>query len=303
MELKLLFLISLSIFPVKSEFYNNNIGCSYKLHIITLDNNLKHHYGCLLTYTSDEDNDELFGGHFPGKTDDDVQFVASKVIKSPLPKIFSLKICEKFKNLKKILISRKDVEEIEANTLDDCLNLTDFTFIDNKLREIPENLFIKNSKLEILNLWNNQIQFIPADSFKSLKKLEHLSLSRNNLKSLNPEWFKNLENLKQFSADGNEILELPKDIFKPLKNLIGLHLYNNSLTVIHSDSFSLPSKLQELSLNQNKIKAIDRKLLDDSNISKVSMHPNVCSNSNMEFREETLMGLKRCFDNYQPRDE
>ena len=303
MEANILFVISLIIFSVKCEVSNKNIGCDYKIKSVALGDNVDFHYGCLLAYTNYESDEELNGAHMAGKNDDYVEFVESQMRKNPIPKIFPLKVCEKFKNLKKIYIGRKNVGEIEENILDKCLNLMDFTFIDNNLQDIPENLFAKNSELKNVNLQNNQLQNLPDNTFKSLINLETLSLGRNNLKTLNPEWFLNLQNLKQFSADRNGISNLPKDIFKPLKNLIGLHLFSNNLTEIHSDSFQLPSKLQQLTLSHNKINAIDRKLLEESNISKVSMYPNVCNNSNMEFREETLMGLKRCFDRYQPREE
>jgi Leucine-rich repeat (LRR) protein len=304
MEVNFLFLISLIIFSVKCEVSNKNIGCDYQVKDLLHGDKVKSSYGCTLNYNNYENDDELFGAHLPGKNDDDVEFVLSQYPrKYPVPKIFSLKVCEKFKNLKKIFISRKDVEEIEANILDKCLNLMDFTFTENNLQGIPENLFAKNSKLENLNLQNNQLHDLPAGTFKSLINLKTLSLGQNNLKSLNSEWFVSLQKLRQFFADGNEFFDLQKDIFKPLTNLRGLHLFENNLTVIHSDSFKLPSKLQQLTLNHNKIKAIDRKLIDESRISKVSMYPNVCNNSNMQFREETLMGLKRCFDNYVPREE
>lgn len=302
MEVKLFFLFIFCATLVNCEIKNENIGCKFETKNIVLANSDEIYYGCSLSYTKNINNEELHGEHQPGKNDDDVIFVQSQYRKSPLPREFSLNVCKKFKNLKKIGIYRKNIEVIKANILDDCLNLKDFTFVDNNVREVPQNLFSKSNKLKIIDLQNNHLEILPANLFESLAYLENLFLGRNNIKALNPEWFKNLPNLKVFSADRNEISELQKDIFMPLKNLVELHLYNNNLTIIHSDSFYLPSKLEVLSLNHNKIKAIDRKLLDESVIRKVTMYPNVCNNSNMVFREETLMGLKKCFNNYQPRD-
>ncbi|KAM9324350.1 extracellular matrix protein 2-like [Gastrophryne carolinensis] len=86
--------------------------------------------------------------------------------------------------------------------------------------------------LKTLYLAENEISKLPARAFAGLPNLEWLDLSKNKLgdSGLSFDVFKNLTKLKRLNLDGNQLTSLPL----------------------------LPSSLQELKVNDNKLKEINR---------------------------------------------
>jgi len=223
----------------------------------------------------DEKLTRIDGQHETGHTDANVKYIRNYNYNKL--KTLSLIFCQKFPNLEAIRISDAELESVDEDSLSNCKNLDHLWLSGNKIRELPEYLLIRNSKLtlfwvknsqlttlpenlflnqkelEDLELHENQINFLPSNIFRPLAKLEVLYLWGNKLQSINPEWFVNLQNLKWLALDGNQISEIPSKCFASLRNLEQLWLYQNRIKTLNSDNFDGLQNLQVLSLYSNEI--------------------------------------------------
>lgn len=268
--------------------------------------------------------------HVPGKTDDDVKTVNFEIFRnwddtSPLKKS-TVKICQKFKNLKRIdgrrlkieadffkgcgnlkelLVKQAEILELSEDFLVENHKLKQLMLLDNNWPTLPENLFASQQEIAEINLSNNQVEILPKNIFKPAASVKSIFLGQNNIQSLHPELFKNLQNLQLLSLRNNKIADLPKDIFSSLENLAQLYLNNNHLSAIHSDSFGNCRSLRILNLNWNKIEAFDEKLINSASLEVLDMYKTECI-ENLGFNDKLdikLMRLrmKKCFENYQLR--
>jgi len=200
------------------------------------------------------------------------------------------------RNFYKVWIQNSEIEEIKENLFLKHSRLTYINLSSNKLRTLPEDVFINQKELDFLDLSQNQISCLPSNVFKSLTRLQYLKLEGNKIESLNPKWFENLQSLPYLHLSYNKIQNLPKNVFARLENLENLYLNRNQLTTIHR-------KLEYISLKNNKINAIDEKLIDNTAVSELFMNGNVCRNQTIEKRDKIKQQLSTCFKNYQPRQE
>ncbi|KAL7014091.1 hypothetical protein ACKWTF_015737 [Chironomus riparius] len=236
------------------------------------------YYKCELD-TRKADYDEkltvIDGQHETGHSDANVKFIENYL--NNRIKTFSSIFCKKFPNLEIIKINDAAIEAIDDDSLINCKNLDSLIIFSNIIREIPENLLIKNSKLtyiridsnqlttlhknifqnqkELKEAWlnDNQLNFLPCNIFRSLVKLESLQLFNNELQSINPAWFSNLQSLKWLGLNGNQISVIPSKCFTSLKTLNNLWLYENKISVLNSDSFDGLQNLQLLNLHSTDI--------------------------------------------------
>jgi len=236
------------------------------------------YYKCNLD-TRQSDYDEkliiIDGQHKTEYTDADVKWIGN--YKDDKLKIFSSIFCQKFPNLKVIHIEDAELESIDEDSLLDCQNLDTLTLIGNQIRELSENLLIKNSKLtylwiedsqlttlpehlflnqkELIELYleRNQINFLPSNIFHPLVKLEVLYLQNNKIQTINSEWLDNLQNLKWLILNGNQISEISSKCFVSLSKLEILWLYENRIKTLNSDSFDGLQNLLTLGLRVNEI--------------------------------------------------
>lgn len=88
-----------------------------------------------------------------------------------------------FKNIQRITIFPSNISTLESADLQSFPQLI-FLFLDNnKLREIPRDLFKFNPKLEFLSLFSNKIQYVEKGAFASLKNLTTFYFNDNSCHS------------------------------------------------------------------------------------------------------------------------
>lgn len=267
---------------------------------------------------------DITGDHVPGKSDSDLQLLLA--INQTIPVISSI-ICDQFPNIERIDIYGSKVEILDQNAFKNCKKLERLHLAVNNIREIPENLLIENTKLQVIKFSKNQLTTLPEDTFatlidlrllylydnkitnlpknlfKSNSLLRSLYLSGNQLTTFDSTLFQNLVNLERLSIHDNQLIDLPKNAFVNLQNLTIIWMSNNNLTVIHGDSFGVNQKLEQLYVEHNKINAIDEKFIDNTGIRKLEMTGNVCSQRDICNRSDMKEAFQGCFNNYRPRDE
>ncbi|CAG9801319.1 unnamed protein product [Chironomus riparius] len=210
---------------------------------------------------------------------------------------------QKFGDLKVFELANTEVRELPENFFSGNSKLHEIILTDNKLTSLPENIFANLKELKFLRLEKNQLNDLPANIFKPLKKIKILSLEGNKIQTLNPAWFEPLGHLEKLVIGYNQISDLPKNIFSSLVNLDFLAADFNRLTTIHADSFGDIKELYFVTFSDNKINAIDGKIVDIFKLDWLGVDNNVCIKDFIFQQATAKQELKACFDNYQPRNQ
>lgn len=145
-------------------------------------------------------------------------------------------------HLKILDLSFNKITAIEVN-INLNPSLVVFLLNNNKIRNVPRELFENLAYLEILSLANNEIHFISDDVFQRLIALEKLDLQSNEIISLPRETFKGLTQLKVLNISNNPIVELDDNL---LQNNLELNTLQASETHISRITGGLLSRLKRL---------------------------------------------------------
>lgn len=130
--------------------------------------------------------------------------------------------------------------------------ITEFYLFTTNLTTVPRNLFTNMSGLLHLNLHlNDKLRELPSDLFCCLPYLQKLSLRQNNLSHLHPQLFSTLPTLAVLLLNGNNISSLNANIFQNLTGLVTLELTNNNLKSLPGDIFLTNTALNSLTLSGN----------------------------------------------------
>jgi Leucine-rich repeat (LRR) protein len=185
----------------------------------------------------------------------DLSVTIVDISESKLPKI-PPKIFLTFKNLKKLIVSSVNLEEIAH-----LKNLEIFRGPSNLVTEIKKNTFENCTDLRIIDLSFNKIESIAADSFEMLENLTDLNLNSNLLKGIDPHTFSGCQMLIYLNLNGNRLEYLAEETFEYLFNLEELYLGSNQLSEISSCQFADLKRLQILHLENNKFESLNASLL------------------------------------------
>ncbi|KAF6737642.1 Extracellular matrix protein 2 [Oryzias melastigma] len=116
----------------------------------------------------------------------------------------------------------------------------------------------------------------------SIPELKSLSLEGNNISSIPAQAFNGIPNLEWINLRKNRLTSagIDADAFKGLKMLRRLYLDGNLLESVPSD---LPSTLQELKINENRLRAIDETSFQDmSSLMILELEGNLLSEGNVD---------------------
>ncbi|KAL7013240.1 hypothetical protein ACKWTF_015288 [Chironomus riparius] len=295
-----IFIFLFTIIWIDSAIKAQSAVCDYDIQYFWTTgyiNSNNSYYSCYLKTINASSIDKINGQHVSSHSDDDVTYFF--IEKGNSIKTFSSIFCQMFKNLEVIRTSDADIHSINGNSLENCENLdildlagtkirylpkdllikntkvSQIWFRDSPLATLPENLLINQSNLKILHLKGNQINFLPAKIFHPLIQLEALYLQHNKLQSINPEWFKSLQALKWLFFNDNQIAAIPAKSFESLPELTELYLYKNKIKFLTSNSFDGLHNLKILNLYGNEITELPRNVFSRlSNLQELSLFNN-----------------------------
>lgn len=146
-----------------------------------------------------------------------------------------------FSYMHRLDISDIGLEELEAEMVQNATDLKYFIAKENRLTEIPTQLFAGVEKLLYIDFSYNKIKQIDPLTFADLKKLEFLNLSRNEITSLDEQVFSDTANLTTLDLSHNKLTHLQDYIFDnlfKLKHLILSHNYLKNLPTSKKNQFS-----------------------------------------------------------------
>uniref|UniRef100_A0A182JMC3 LRRCT domain-containing protein n=1 Tax=Anopheles atroparvus TaxID=41427 RepID=A0A182JMC3_ANOAO len=152
---------------------------------------------------------------------------------------------------------------------------------DNQLKSLDRMLFVEMVHLEKMYLRNNTLLSIEVGTFDPLVRLRYLDLSHNRLSDLKEELFRSLGELDELHLSHNLFETLRANVFRKLRGLRVLDLSHNNLQTLGADTFQsgLPvsvinlrrcnltrlepgvfrglSNLNELTLDENQLAAVE----------------------------------------------
>ncbi len=184
---------------------------------------------------------------------------------------------EHLSNIIIIRLTDKKLRTLKAGDFDGLTNLTSL-YLDsstlsksneNRLTELPFNIFRDLTSLKYLFLNANKIESLPSDIFNGLDSLIYIYLNNNKLTTLPSNIFAGVQGLRSINLHTNELENLPENLFSGLTSLISLGLHNNQLTNLDVDLFSDLSNLRSLVLHTNNIENLPRNIfkgLDSINV-------------------------------------
>lgn len=164
--------------------------------------------------------------------------------------------------------------------------LLELSLAQNRLTRITNQLFRNLDQLQDLYLNENLIEEIEDDAFATLHELIIFYLRQNRLSEFNPRMFGDEIDLVFFSLADNMLTRVPQlpaiaprikyimldrnrietiedgDFTFAFQNITDIELNENWLTVLNATPFSVLERLDILSVNYNRIQAVDSELFD-----------------------------------------
>lgn len=151
----------------KTTLWHPNFRKIYSCNIVRAD--LRGRYGdTVINFDLIHDN--------PDKSDQDVEAVV--IIESKLSKI-PHNFQELFENLTILCIKQCNLEKIERKDLRNFINLKEVWMPNNKIKELPENLFVDHPEIEKISFSNNKISIIGEKILDGLDDLKYANFNRN----------------------------------------------------------------------------------------------------------------------------
>ncbi|XP_032049379.1 platelet glycoprotein V-like [Aythya fuligula] len=179
------------------------------------------------------------------------------------------------RGLKALRLVDNKLVELPAEVFDDTVHLRQLIIKNNRLKSIKENLFDRLASLEELFLNKNQLTALPSGVLKNLAKLKVLNLSRNFLAVLPRNIFSALTRLEKLILYFNRLSSIESGLFDSLRELLELFLHSNNIQSIAPDAFHRLQKLRRLTLSRNNLEVLPHGLfLHLHNLSKLTLYRN-----------------------------
>lgn len=117
-------------------------------------------------------------------------------------------------------------------------------------------VILQNITRRVFSFSDNQLAYLPEDMFSYNPHFETLILSKNGFANVHPKVFSRLRNLMVINMDHNRLSVIDEFMFKENPELVHVSLKINFITEIHPRAFVNAKKLYSLHLNRNKLKTI-----------------------------------------------
>ncbi|NWX87272.1 NEPN protein, partial [Nothoprocta pentlandii] len=182
-------------------------------------------------------------------------------------KTIRLRDVKHLENLSEFLLSENQLSSIDGAQL--LPNLTTLELAKNQLHAMPLRL---PGRLQKLDCSNNLIQRVTAQDFQGLQELRHLFLDNNGVRMFEAGALGQCTQLSNLALEQNLLISIPLRQVNPrvspppsldYKNTLArLDLKGNDIEDVGEQELKDLKHLQVLNLRNNKISALDRKVLE-----------------------------------------
>ncbi|KAJ8922535.1 hypothetical protein NQ315_007565 [Exocentrus adspersus] len=180
-----------------------------------------------------------------------------------------------FGNVQYIYLQNNRITNVSRNAFSGLRQVYQLHLENNRISDLTPG-FANDLQSNSIILSNNKIVELPHDLFKGVLTLLTLSLDNNNIKKIHKEAFAGLDSLEYLELQNNHLCHLPLGLFKDLRTLRVLNLADNKLTRFSLGTFSGLSQLNGLILANNSIKVFDgADLLPLYHLAKLDLSGNI----------------------------
>lgn len=207
-----------------------------------------------LTHNKIKFVDELGFGHKCGSTLQTIDLSHNDIMSLPADsEILHLR------RLTQLFLQNNKISELPGEVFSDLLSLKVVNLSENAIKYIPEGLFHNTREIREIYMQNNELETLPKRIFNRLEQLLVLDLSANKLRSdhIEDETFGGLIRLIVLDLSHNSVARITRNMFKDLFFLQILNLNNNSILSVDDNAFSPLYNLHTLNLGQNKLNVIE----------------------------------------------
>ncbi|XP_049872399.1 toll-like receptor 7 [Pectinophora gossypiella] len=219
--------------------------------------------------------DELGFGHKCGSTLQTIDLSHNDIMSLPADsEILHLR------RLTQLYLQNNKINELPSEVFSDLLSLKVVNLSDNAIKYLPEELFYNTREVREIYMQNNELETVPKRIFNRLEQLLVLDLSANKLTSdhIEDETFGGLIRLIVLDLSQNSVTQITRNMFKDLFFLQILNLNNNSIGSIEDNAFSPLFNLHTLNLGQNKLHTIEHHVFNGLFIlNKLNLNNNLLS--------------------------
>lgn len=198
--------------------------------------------------------DELGFGHKCGSTLQTIDLSYNDIMSLPADsEILHLR------RLTQLFLQNNKISELPADVFNDLLSLKLVNLSDNGITYLPDGLFHNSREIREIYMQNNELETLPKRIFNRLEQLLVLDLSANKLRSdhIEDDTFGGLIRLIVLDLSHNAVTRIARNMYKDLFFLQILSLNNNTIGFIEDNAFSPLFNLHTLNLGQNKLHAIE----------------------------------------------
>ncbi|KFP21245.1 Insulin-like growth factor-binding protein complex acid labile subunit [Egretta garzetta] len=174
-------------------------------------------------------------------------------------KTIRLRDMKHLENLSEFFLSENQLTSIEGAQL--LPNLTTLELSKNQLHTMPLRL---PGRLQKLDCSNNLIQRVTAQDFQGLQDLKHLFLDNNAVSLFEAGALQQCAQLSNLALEQNLLISIPlrQVNLRTADTLARLDLKGNDIEDVGEQELKDLKQLQVLNLRNNKISALDRKVLE-----------------------------------------
>ena len=173
------------------------------------------------------------------------------------------KVFDSCQNLKFIEMEQNEIVSIDSEAFRGLKFLEKVSLFDNRIEDVPEDIFKENANLGYVSFGSNLIHYFPDSILRnSFHRLFILFLTDNFFGSHHDfsDHFNGMSELNYLWMSKIEIQELHENAFEGLVSLVYLALHQNQISYLHPNIFVSLAKLETLTLIDNRIKFLDNRI-------------------------------------------
>ncbi len=167
---------------------------------------------------------------------------------------------QNLENLSELRFLKNDIEMLNADSLWDLPNLQVFSLVENKLKVLYEETFIKNDKLKEVFMGSNQLNYLPGNMFQNNLMLEIVDFRNNYLTTIDEKIFEKTSRLVGVNFFSNQLEMLPRNLFNYKLSLKIVNFQNNTLSSIDEGLFETNVNLTAASFASNRLNSLPSNL-------------------------------------------
>lgn len=209
-------------------------------------------------------------------------------------------------DVRRFFIDNANVPAVVSAIYTNFPNMFHTAIFGGKMKRIQSNAVGASGTLDFFRIhFNHELTTIHSHAFAGASSLRIIDLDNNAIENIHEFSFITLSQLDLLSLRGNNIYTLSLNVFRPLIRLTALFLNGNNLNVLHGDLLTFNNQLFELTIANNRIKAIERSFFEPfiNGFLFFGAEGNLCINGNHIFVIATnntiRSALEPCFENFE----